>query len=408
MKAFKLASGFAVSALTLAIAGTAAAQATTEISTTGNLRVETVMDLENERNLHKLPGYYADAAGEGNEDWYNFSVTTTVNHGPFSGKVRVGIFEDEGTGSGAVNGQGKDNNAQVKVFDLRVDEGPISFGQIGRITQTAVIYENLTDETEIIGKDESTRIGVDAAARYTFAEFGLKVQAEGNGANETAPLDLLASHPFGFAAAIEQDLGIAKVYADAQYRQGIDAAGGMADAVTTLGAAAEVTPVDQVTLTAVFRNDGRKLAGDGDSVFALKADVAVTDTISVYGLVADSSLDADGMVVKGGFSAGIDAITVSASYEADMEEVAAGLILSKVEYTDGAIGAFVEANYSLEDFKLGGAAQRDAGLELVVGGSYTTESSVKYGAEYTNAQDTYFDNAGSVVNKVVAFAEYSF
>lgn len=398
MKAFKLASGFAVSALTLAIAGTAAAEATTEMSYTGSVKVESVLDFESERNTHALPGYYGEE-----EDWYNFNVTTTIKHGPMSGKIRVGIHEDEGAGDGSKNGNGKDNNGQVKVFDLRVDEGPISFGQIGRVTATAGLYESITDETEIIGKDESTRIGVDAAARYTMADLGLKIQAEGNGPAATA-------HPFGFAAAIEQDLGVAKVWADAQYRQGLDvAAGGMADAVTTFGAAVQATPVDMLTLTAVFRNDGRKLNGDGDSVFAAKASVDLTDTINVYGIVADSSLEADGMVIKGGVSAGFDAVKVSASYEADLEEVAAGLVLTKAEYTAGAIGAFVEANYSMADFKLAtGTTERDAGLELVLGGSYTTESGIKYGAEYTNAQDTYFDNAGSVVNKATAYAQYSF
>ncbi|MFY0665484.1 MAG: hypothetical protein JXQ97_12740 [Natronospirillum sp.] len=398
MKAFKLASGFAVSALTLAIAGTAAAQATTEISTTGAIQVQSINNLESEARYNNFPGYF-----KADEDWYNLSITTTVTHGPFSGKVRVGIFEDEGDGNGTTNGNGADSNAQVKVFDLRVDEGPISFGQIGRVTHTAALYEDLTDENELLGKDESTRLGVTAALRYTLDLGDTEVRVQSEGAPQgNAPT-------FGLAASAKHDLGVAEVLADVQFRQvtnvvGADTDGnpifdGMEDdALTTFGVGVTATPIDQVSLSAVFRNDSRKDGGNGDSVYAVKAELSVSDDISVFGLVTDREVgsDNDSTLVRVGATAGFAPITVEGAYETLAAEFGDGLVWGKVSYAENAIGAYAEVFYGLPD---------GAGLQFEVGADYTTESGVVFGGKYENGDYSDEDSEASVAT---LFAKYSF
>ena len=384
MKAIKIASGVAIGALAAAISAQSFAMghaggAESTVTFSGDLRVQTVIDLENERQTHQMPGF-GNTLGA-NADWYNFNADTTVTHGPFSGKLRIGIHEDQVQGG---------TDANVTVRDLRVDEGPISFGQIGRITASAGIYEDLTDETDIIGEDTGTRVGVDAAFRYTLADFGLRVQAEGN-----------EGHPFGFAAAIHQDLGVAEVWADAQFRQAPDAPTGMQDAETTFGAAVKVTPIDMLSLTAVVRNSSEALRDD--TSYAAKAEVNVTDTISVYGLIADPALDADDTtVMKVGASLGFAPITVSGSYESLVAEAGEGLVIAKVAYAQDAIDAYGEVKYNMEGFQ--GAA--DAGMRFELGAGYTTDSGIKYQAVYANSDENYWD--GADVNSVTLRAQYSF
>ncbi|MFC3853873.1 hypothetical protein ACFOSD_13920 [Salinispirillum marinum] len=379
MKAFKLASGFAVSALTLAIAGTAVAEATTEMSYTGSVRVQTVFDLEAESRENQLPGYAA-----ADEDWYNFNITTTVKHGPMSGKIRVGIHEDEkagGSGWSPTSVTNDKNNGYVRVFDLRVDEGAVSFGQIGDIADTVGKLEGLTDFDTAAETALDAGLGVKSAARYTVADLGLKVQAEGNDVAD-----------FGFAAAVHQDLGVAQVWADFQYREP-DGGNSDVDAITGLGVAVEASPIDALTIEGAFRNN----SGADDSAWAAKATFAVSDTISVYGQVASISTENERMAVRAGGSAAFAPITVEGWFATDLTEDAEDTrVFGKVSYAEGAIGAYGEAKMGL------GEGQ---GLEAEVGGSYTTESGVKYGAEYAMGDVADEDSEAS---KATVYAEYSF
>ncbi|TGG92043.1 hypothetical protein E4656_14275 [Natronospirillum operosum] len=396
MKSIKLASGFAVSALALAIAGQAAADTTFDVDFSADLKVNTTLDFENERRMHGLPGYHS-----ADDDWYNFTATWSVSNGPFSGDIIAGVDEDEEhNGIELVEGE-----AGIWVDNLRVDEGPFSFGQIGRITDTAGLYEDLTDENEMFGEDDETRIGVDAAFRYSVDDLGLRVQAEGN-----------AGHPFGFAAALNQDLDVAEVWADVQYREALDAPDGMQDAEFTFGLGTVATPVDMVTLTAVYRqisNDVVTTAGAGDDdrgVFAVKADVQATDELSVFLLLTDRDAlesDSDTLLVRGGAVAEFAPFTVEGGYEALAAEIDAGFVFAKLSYAEGPYGAFAEVNYGLEGFTDSGYNEnQDADLKLVLGGDYTFDSGVVFGAEYTNQGDDYFD--GGVKNEVEMFAKYSF
>lgn len=382
MKSMKLASGFAVSALALAIAGTATAETTTEVEFAGELKVNTVFDFESETMINNMPGFSSA------EDEYSLYGVWSVTNGPFSGDILVGIEEDEAAGN---------TGGYVEIDGLRVDEGPISFGQIGRITDSARLYENLTDENDLFGEDTSTRIGVDAAFRYTLADLGLRVQAEGNG-----------GHPFGFAAALNQDLDVAEVWFDAQFRQRTEAQAtgnaadtGMEDGETTVGAAVVASPVDQVTLSAAFR----MTSVTEQSAFALKADVQATDQISAFVLVTDRDLTDeatdDSMVVRGGGALSFAPFTLEGGYEALAAEVGEGLLFTKLSYSEGQIGASAEFNYALEGF----SGATDADFELVLGGDYTTASNIIYGAEYTFTGDDWY---GGKENQLELFANYSF
>lgn len=373
MKAFKLASGFAVSALTLAIAGTAAAQTTANVSYSGSVKVQTVIDLENEtRNVSRVD----------NNDWWHLNARWNIVNGPFSGSIRVGQHED--------------NPIRIDLIDLKVVEGPISFGQVGRVTDSAGVYENITAEVDgNVGagnitisqydKDENTRFGVDQAIRYTESSLGLKVQLESAGA---------ASTNFGVGVGINNQVtdGVV-VKADFQYREA--PVGGVNDGETAFGASVEAT-FGSTVVKAAYRNksdltDGLETAA-GRSAFAVHANVGVTDDISVYAIVVDAELEADDtLIVKAGASMGIDAITVEGSYETFAHAVGDGVVKAKVSWAEGAIGAYGEVDYNL--------ALDDDALGLKVGGSFTTESTIKYGADWELL------NKGNVLT---AYAQYKF
>lgn len=389
MKAFKLASGFAVSALSLAVAGAAVAESTASVDFAGSIRVQSVIDLEAETRSSQMPGYAA-----ADEDWYQLTATWTVSNGPFSGKIRVGINEDEkaggtGTGVGSVDpGTGvvtvtnnDKNNGYVRVYDLRVDEGAVSFGQIGSIADTRGKLEALTDFDKAGETALDDGFGVRAALRYTVEEFGVKIQSEGNDDND-----------FGFAAAVHQDLDIAQVWADFSYREA--PTGGQDDGVTAFGLAVEAAPVDLVKVEAVFRQNGNI----EDSAWAAKLTVNATDDISVFGQIASISTENERMAVRGGAKASFAPITVEGWYAMDLTDGAedSGVVFAKVSYAEGAISAFGETKMGLNDGE---------GLQFKLGGKYTTESGVEYGAEYLNGDWEDEDSERSVFT---AFAQYSF
>lgn len=392
MKSIKLASGFAVSALALAIAGQAVAQeATTEVDFTGSVKVQSVFDLENDTRENQMPGY-----SSANEDWFHLEATWAVSHGPFSGNLIVGLSADEDDDDAMRFVGGAEPNGEVRVEDLMVEEGPVSFGQIGSVADTAGLLESLTD-FDALG-ETALDYGVDAAARYTVADLGLKVQAEGSGDD------------FGIAAGVMQDLDVATVWADVQYREDInDDEDGMEDGTVAYGFGVEAMPVDMVTLTAVFRGDTAENFGadeDEDTqAFGVRADVQATDEISVYALFADNetALD-DNAAFKLGGTAEFAPLTFEGSYEAKAAEAADGLIFGKVSYTDGPIGAFAEVHYNLEDFLAEG---QEAGTKFVLGADYTYDSGVVVGAEYENAGEDFWD-ADSDVSTFTAFSQYKF
>ncbi|MCH8551837.1 MAG: hypothetical protein LAT62_07870 [Natronospirillum sp.] len=391
MKSIKLASGFAVSALALAIAGQAAAETTTEVDFTGSVKVNTMFDLENDTRINGMPGYASD-----NDDWFNLEATWSVSNGPFSGDLIVGLVDENNQ-----NGAGNDGpNGRVHIDNLMVEEGPISFGQVGSVVNTAGLMEGLTDYAifDALGAEElDLSYGVDGAFRYSVDEFGLQVQGEGTDAGV-----------FGFGAGITQDLDVATVWADFQYREAVGA-DGMEDGETFFGVAAEVSPIDLLTLTAVFNTE----SASEQSALGLKVDVQATDDISVYAQYVDVDLG-DEIIdesdfVGFGLVAAFAPITFEANYQAWVEEIGEGILDAEVSYAEGPWGAFAGV-----ELGLGGEATTPVNeyFKLEVGGDYTTDSGIKYGSKFTN---TSFESAGFAdvgesgdAQTLELFAQYSF
>ena len=423
MKSIKLATGFAVSALALAIAGQATAQ-TTDVTFSGDLKFQTILDIENGKYFHQMPGLNPTNLGgtsgaTGSQDWYNFTATWNLRSGPFSGRLRLGTFGHTGTAAGTDSRSG---DGLVMVDNLRVTEGPIQFGQVTRLTDTATLYESLTKQTyqfqpvnnsgNDIG-DESTRFNVDLGFRYTVSDLGLRVQAESrrDAANEA----------LGFGASLIQDLDVAKLWVDGQYRVNTTSTGMANNANYNVGVAIQAKPVDQLVLTGVYRLVTDNPATlDPRSVYAVRLDVDATNELSLYGMVTDSNVNdiaitrigrdalnadvvalVDSTVVQVGLAASFDPVVVEVGYEANYADLGSGLIFTSATWTDGPLSAFVGFDYNLEGFD--GAP--DAGYELSLGGSFTTDSSIEYGAEYT------YSRVGGIysdVNKAELYASYSF
>ena len=379
MKSIKLASGFAVSALALAIAGQATAQTQTSMSATGEIKFQTIWDIENSQYYHSFDDRTPDNEGI-------FNVTINVKNGPFSGDVILG--EDEG-------------EVAIQVDNLQVNEGPISFGDIGRVTESASLYEGLVAETKLGDKDEDTRFGVDYGFRYTESSLGLSVQAESKFDSDSEEKSA-GPQFFGLAAAIHQDLDVAEFWLDGQYRLATDTDGMANEATYNVGVALKATPVDQVTLTGVYR-----LVNDGDArgVYAAKLEVQATNEVSLYGLVLDTdAATADNtIVVRGGLTASVAPFVVEAGYEANFATLSAGLIFTKATWTDGPLSAFVGLDYNLAEFS---DTDVEAGFKASAGGDFTTASGIVYGAEYTYAVEKFWDSG--VKNEIELFASYSF
>ncbi len=407
MKSIKLASGFAVSALALAIAGQATAQSQTDVSFSGDIKVQTVIDLQRSQYTNQQPGLVT-----ANEDWYNFLATWNVTHGPFSGRLRIGINEKEIAGTAARAG-GSNSDAQVIVDNLVVTEGPVMFGQLGRVTATAGLYESLTNtneasqasvaaRTSISKEDTSTRFGVDLGLRYTVAEAGLRLQLESPIAND--------ENVFGVAGAIHQNLDVAQVWLDGQYHvtTKLDGTSGMANhGKYNVGAAAQANLADPVTVTGVFRTVTDDAVGSNPrNVLAAQIRVAATDEVSLRGLITDRNFSskAGTTVARVGGTVSLAPFTIMADYEALTSDMSDAFYDARVTWADGPLTAFTRVRYAQKGFD---GAGTNAG-RLTTGASFTTDSGIVYGAEHNLTQKDYKKDGNRPGNELELFASYSF
>ena len=396
MKTIKLASGFAVSALALAIAGQATAQTQSSVSFTGDVKVQTIIDFQNSQYTNQQPGLVA-----GHADWYNFLASWSIVHGPFSGRLRIGINENELAGSAARAGLPADgrSSAQVIVDSLIVEEGPVMFGQVGRVTATAALYESLTDINEGFGdEDTSTRFGVDLGARYTVSEAGLLLQLEAPISNDT----------FGVAGAITQNLDVAQVWLDGQYRVvTADNDNGMAnDGTYNAGAAVQANLADPVVATGVFRTVSATAGANPKTVLAAQLEIAATEEVSVRGLITDRnfSSNAGTAVARVGATVSLAPFTIKADYEAATSSLTDAFYDASVTWADGPLTAFARVRYAQNDFD---GAATNAGL-LTTGVNFTTASGIKYGAEHNLTEKGYKAATQGSANELELFASYSF
>ena len=392
MKTIKLASGFAVSALALAIAGQATAQTQSSVSFTADVKVMHVIDFQDGQYTNQMPGYV-----EGNDDWYNFIAAWSVTNGPFSGRLRIGNLEDERTGRETDSGAGR-SNAQVIVDSLTVTEGPVMFGQLGRVTATAALYESLTDINQAFSKDEATRLGVNLGLRYTVSEAGLALQLEAPDRENT----------FGIAGAINQDLDVAKVWLDGQYhaitdagRNGMNTTNGVS---YNVGTAVQADLADPVTVTGVFRSYSKENANP-QTVLAAQIEIAASEELSLRGLITDRNFSSDkdkSAVARVGATVSLAPFTVMADYEALTSNISDAFYDARVTWADGPLTAFARLRYAQNGFV---GAATNAAL-LTTGASFTSASGVVYGAEHNLTEKGYLGAASG--NELELYASYSF
>ena len=373
MKAIKIASGFAVTALAAAIAGQAAAADTeTEFSYAGSMKVASIFDFENETRVNA----YDDAGILDDDDFFGLDMVVTVTNGPFEGGLKV---------------QNIDGVGSVGVEDITVTEGPISFGEVGSVVETTDLMETVTDDNHA-----DLEWGVDAAFRYTNEEAGIKVQAEGDG----------GPNAFGVGANYTGDFDTAKVYLDAQYSE--DGTGEAHDEPVggaLVGAGAEITPTDELKVTVAFQQGGffsNAGAAEAFAQYGIKAEYTM-DNMSAYALYGEPHADTDdNEIIKVGGSFTSGAVTTEGSYTLTTAESAGDELNAKVTYTQDAVSAYAEVTLSDMD-----ADDADPML-LELGASYTTESGIKYGFDFENQGDDAAAGVAAATNTLELYASYSF
>jgi hypothetical protein len=405
MKAIKIASGVAVTALALAISAQANAAAhegmstETEWSFTGSMEFLTVVDMaEGHLNaegdevtvidveLDEEDDFDEGAAG----DAWGLEADLSIVHGPLSGSLGMQI--DDG---GA---------ATVEAGDIVITDGAISFGQVGSLVDLTHEYAYDMDDSGVNseGKD------VDAGLRYTME--GLAVQVEGTNRIESggfATADATsanaATSDFGVAAQYTGEADAVSYVAEAQYRAS-SIAGDDDSAYTYVGAGVTYT-MDMITAKAAF-NTYTVTATDANDESILEYGFELTAT-PVEGLSAylkGQDLDSGdtntefAMKLLVGASYALDALEFTGEYTYTDVEEAGDEVMGRVDYTAGAIAAYGEV--TLKD------VDGDAQSPLIEAGvSMTQDNGVKYAADYDMQASSDFN---AEVNNIRLSAAYAF
>jgi hypothetical protein len=346
MKAMKIASGFAVTALATAIAGQAAA-ADFEMSASGAVSALVIMDLDAETK--KLVAADADNRSSLPDDTYSLELNIGVSNGPFSANV---VIDDDFDGADADGSQSNANNGtvtaedantdgvvdyneidvtddsiHVAIEDIMITDGAFSAGQVGDV---AVVQDLLRATWG--DNDKSDYINdVSVAMRYTNADAGVVVQLENN--EDTA---------FGLGASYSADLGTAKVMADLQLDLGEDD-GDTEDAAYGVGI--EAAPSDTVSVQALYMTDST------DSLMLGKVTVALGD-YSVWARYKDEAFDPEDdtdavpQIALGG-SGNFGGVKASAAYFMNDNETAELALSGSAPAGPGSVSA--SYNMGMED-----------------------------------------------------------
>ncbi len=408
MKAIKIASGVAVSALALAISAQANAAAheggatETEWSFTGSMEFLTVIDMAEgyinadgdevtviDVELDEEDDFDSATAGEA----WGLEADMDIVHGPFSGSV--GIRSDDG-------------DFEAYVGDIVITDGAISFGQTGSLVDLTheYAYDMGDSNDDISGNSEGK--DVDAALRYTMD--GLKVQVEGENRQQSDGFETAdatsagaATSDFGVGAQYAGEADALSYVAELQYRA--SSLGGDDDsAYTYLGAGATYT-MDMITAKAGF-NTYTVTATDANDESILEYGFELTATpmegLSVY--LKGQDLDSGdtnvefAMKLLAGASFSVDALKFTGEYLYTDVEEAGDEVMGRVDYTAGAIAAYGEV--TLKD--IDGDAQSpliEAGVNL------TQENGVKYAADYDMQASSDYN---AEVNNIRLSAAYAF
>ena len=379
MKAIKIASGVAITALALAISAQANAAAheggstETEWSFTGSMEAVYLIDLKGtdsngdeatvmDVDLDEEDDFDSGVAGDG----WGLEANMSIVHGPFSSGL---IFTADGT-----------NTVAVEADDIVITDGAISFGQVGSVITTHEYTYDMDDSTALGDVDEGAP--VDAAIRYTMDD--LKVQVEGQNDSTTPATD------YGIGVAYEGSADAISYVADANVRVS-DQSPDDADAYTYVGAGVTYT-ADMFTASAAFNTynapttAAQVASGEKEafSEYGFELTTTPVENLSAYlkGQDLDAGNDTDSMQLLAGVSYTAGMITVTGEYLYTAAESTGDEIFGEVVYTDGPLSAYGDVTLGNIDADTADDAQIGAGV------SYTKDNGVKYAADYDMQGDT--------------------
>ena len=379
MKAFKLASAFAITGLALAVSGQAmAADTTTDWTWDG--KVVFSADLMNTTN-----GGSVGSRGANGDSTANIDVDIAVANGGFSGMFKI---------------DSSDAHDEISISGVRYDEGAISFGDIGSMNTT---------EGYISGMKGDLSYTADNAFRYTM-DNGFAVQAQGGVTYvDDSSTTMLAASDLGVAVAYTGEFEGGSFAVDVEYAEnGMVATDDALDMYTGFGVTMAAS--DAVTVKAAYT------AGiNAESSMGVRADFA-GEAFNAYGEWVDEVITVGADTTMGIANLYVD-YTVDGSQNAGVTLSGAADAMTWGANFDYAIDA--------SDYSMGVNASMDAGAvvyagaykmreddttELTVSATHTTEGGAVLSLAYENDTGTDMDPDESdyTLNTLVATASYSF
>jgi len=420
MKAIKIASGVAITALALAISAQANAAAheggstETEWSFTGSMEFLTVVDMAAgavnrdddptdtviDVELDEEDDFDEGAAG----DAWGLETTLSVVHGPFSGG-----FILTGDDQAGVN---------VELDDIVITDGAISFGQTGSLVDLTHEYAYDMDDSADSAAARSEGRDVGAALRYTME--GLKVQVEGSnrqdasggavvtGIDATTNPNGTDSSDFGVGAQYTGEADALSYVAEAQFRT--SSLGGDDDSPYTYFGAGATYTMDMVTakfgLNTYSVTTGADAHDDSILEYGFELNATPIDALAVYlkgqDIDSGSTFTDDSMNLLGGAAYTVDVLTFTGEYlftDADNGDE----VFAEVAYASGMIGSYGSVTLANIDADTADAPLIEAGV------SYTQENGVKYAADYDlRAEETGATVNQGEINNIRLTAAYAF
>jgi len=436
MKAIKIASGVAITALALAISAQANAAAheggstETEWSFTGSMEFLTVVDMAaasatNRDNdptdtvidveLDEEDDFDEGAAG----DAWGLETTLAVVHGPFSGGFTLTGDDQAGVG--------------VELEDIVITDGAISFGQTGSLVDLTHEYAYDMDDSndglvDVDGDGDlsdgdrheySEGRDVGAALRYTMD--GLKVQVEGSNRQDASGDPVVTGINASNLDTQNSDYGVGAQYmgeadalsyvVEAQFRT--SSLGGDDDSPYTYFGAGATYTMDMVTakfgLNQYSATSNVAVPESSDeSILEYGFELSATpiDALAVYlkgqDLDTGDTFADDSMKLLGGAAYTVDVLTFTGEYlytDADNGDE----VFGEVAYASGMIGAYGSVTLANIDADTADAPMFEAGV------SYTQSNGVKYAADYNlRAEETSATVEEDEVNNFRLTAAYAF
>ena len=392
MKAFKLASAFAVTGLALAVSGQAMAADTTTDWTWGG---EIVFSAD---VMNNAGGGSAGTRGSNGDSNDALNVAIAVANGGFSATMAIEADTDSSYAG------------SISVDDFVYEEGAISFGMLSSMNSTEGYIDGMKDDLSYT---------VDRAFRYTM-DNGFAVQAQGgvtwvDDTQTTSTSTILAASDMGVAVAYTGEFEGGSFAVDVEYAEsGATFVGSSITGVDTTDTALEMYTGFGVTMAA------------SDAVSVSAAYTKGINAVSSMGVRADYTADAftaylswvDEATTLGG-TASVGAIDLSADYavtgsvldlgastagESGAMSYTASLDMADVT-NNGGYDAAVGVAFAASDMMVYSAGYETDGTVNVMtaGATYTTEGGATLALDYTN------DNTvGDEVDTLVATASYSF